>query len=136
MEKLAKSPAVKLPAVFVCDQCHKRFTLKQNLKKHIKRSHVTDRYKCDKCDSAFNKHNLLRAHKAVHGEGTGAWKCVECDKVFVNQSKLKKHKRTHDGYTCDDCDVVMEKWSDLIMHKKSHQNEPPGMPKVMVMLSI
>ena len=120
---------MKVQVSFVCGICDKSYSLKQNLQKHIRRTHE-NRFKCDECDAAFTKNKSLRVHKKTHqaggadGEAADKYSCNVCNKAFASASKLKKHRRVHDGYKCDDCDIVMEKWSDLVMHRKTHTAEP------------
>ena len=73
-----------------CNKCHKSFSLKGNLKKHIQSAHEKVRYNCDKCDKSFSWKNDLNAHiKGKHEDVQ--YDCEKCDKKFSNQANFITH---------------------------------------------
>ena len=47
-----------------CHICHKVYTLKCNLRRHIKSSHMDKKYKCSVCDKEFKRNEYLKRHVA------------------------------------------------------------------------
>ena len=45
-----------------CHICHKVYTLKCNLRRHIKSSHMDKTYKCSVCDKEFKRNEYLKRH--------------------------------------------------------------------------
>ena len=58
------------PIYFRCiyPGCGKDFTLKQNLNKHVKRTHESNKpvFKCTHCDKLFHKNLHLKSHLYTH----------------------------------------------------------------------
>ena len=77
--------------VFYCDQCSFNACIKSNLKRHIKRQHVTgDMHSCDKCGQQFTQLTNLKIHiQSVH-EGM-KFSCPHCDFQASQKGNLNTH---------------------------------------------
>lgn len=61
------------PAMHVCPDCSKNFTLRKTLTKHVKTVHAAKSWFCDKCDWATTRKDELGRHfKKTHGHATTA----------------------------------------------------------------
>ena len=50
-----------------CDQCTKRFKLKDSLKSHIRRTHSGEKpYRCNQCVKRFSRNSSLKVHMRTH----------------------------------------------------------------------
>ncbi|XP_006000984.1 zinc finger protein 678 isoform X2 [Latimeria chalumnae] len=90
--------------------------------------HTEDQpYKCNMCDSAFHRPNLLSRHKKMH-LNIKCHKCKMCDYSTTEPSYLKVHMQSHDNerpYKCSVCDSAFRRSSHLCRHKKIHLDLKP-----------
>ena len=47
---------------FTCHQCHRTYTWKSNLRRHINSAHMDKNYKCDCCNKNFKRKEYLNRH--------------------------------------------------------------------------
>ena len=99
---------------FECDQCDKRFGLKNNLVAHLKLH--TDRtssdqngtssdqnhsgpkpFQCDQCDKGYQSLNNLNRHIRFVHRDKNIFKCDHeyCFKTFSDKGSLRRHIKTH-----------------------------------------
>lgn len=82
---------------FKCGHCQKFFSLKSNLKMHIKAVHDSNKdYRCEKCGYQTNRKDGYDKHLLVHESGIRFW-CKMCNLGFDCMANLKQHdKENHE----------------------------------------
>lgn len=119
-----------------CDYCHKTFSLRNYLVKHMKRFHGDKRFQCNLCQRSFASTVDLEKHMPIH-KVSNPFICEICQKGFAHYSSLKRHLIAHTGvknYHCNKCDKYFMRKDSLNNHKvlsctgKSETSQPalPG----------
>ena len=132
MEKLG----TESEKIFECEDCEVTFSEKQSLQKH--QDEVCQKYKCDKCDSAFPISELLEQHDVVHSNELNnlrseKQKCLEraikkcgiCYKRFSNEFFVENHQNKPGKCLpckCDQCKKPFVTKTQLESHKMSSRN--------------
>ena len=114
-----------------CEECGKKFTLPNTLKKHRLNYHTSFPKTCDECGQFCATKEEFKAHLAsVHGEGIreNTVPCEICGKMVKNKYILKQHvKLVHEKrggeFPCDQCGKVMKSKASLEYHSKVHTGE-------------
>ena len=114
-----------------CEDCGKKFTLPNTLKKHRLNYHTQFPKTCDDCGQFCATKDDFKAHLAsVHGEGIkeNTVPCEICGKMVKNKYILKQHvKLVHEKkggqFPCDQCGKVMKSKASLEYHSKVHTGE-------------
>lgn len=107
-----------------CDRCHRPFTQRQKITRHIV-VHTGDRpYKCLYCDYACSEEAVLKQHQRTH-TGEKPFHCSVCHKSFSASTALSVHMRTHTGFkplTCKfpGCGKRFSESSNLAKHERTH----------------
>ncbi|KAG8194545.1 hypothetical protein JTE90_013292 [Oedothorax gibbosus] len=120
---------------FNCAVCHKAFTRKYHLDRHLRISRCSGlplpSFPCELCNRVYTRKDNLREHLRSH---TGEvhrrknHKCPYCDKAFHGQSLLAIHVRKHTGekpFSCDFCPKKFPSTGALSKHRMTHTGEKP-----------
>ncbi|XP_061666987.1 zinc finger protein 391-like [Syngnathoides biaculeatus] len=112
---------------FACELCGRRFTLKQNLRRHARGHTGTKSFCCGACGKGFTRAVTLKIHQLIH-TGQKPLKCDQCPKTFRYAVNLKNHLRVHTGarpFACDVCPKTFCQAVNLKIHRRVHTGERP-----------
>lgn len=105
----------------VCKVCGEGFTLRENLRNHL-RVHTRERpHECETCGDRFARRSTLRVHELRHG-GKSPHKCETCGKGFKRPNDLILHARVHTGerpHVCVSCGKAYGRSDSLTKHKRT-----------------
>ena len=117
------------------NNCDKRYVTSNELKRHIRCSHSTQRpFKCEftDCNKQFRTPSCLKMHiKYIHCDVIYSCKVSCCDWKFKSKSPLNCHtKYVHSNvrpFVCriSDCNKSFKTNKELIRHNISHSSERP-----------
>ncbi|XP_069464083.1 zinc finger protein 544-like isoform X2 [Ambystoma mexicanum] len=122
---IIRHPRRKRERPYICTECGKSFTRKENLILHHK-MHMgvvkERRYKCTECDKSFSHKGNLMMHQRTHA-GEKPYQCTQCEKSFNRKGNLLRHHGTHTGekqYKCTICEKSYSQKRNLIAHQITH----------------
>ena len=122
--QIRRGSVVRVVGKFECDQCHKTYSEKFSLRRHIMSEHEGINYACNQCDYQATKQYCLTVHiQSVH-EGV-KYACDQCDYQATTQSHLTRHiQLKHEGikYACDQCDYKATQKFNLTKHIRSEHD--------------
>ena len=84
-------------------------------------------FNCQICHRSYSNKYSLNRHMKVHDESK-AFKCGVCLKVFSYKSSLEAHYRSHTGekpFACQICDRKFAVKQSLIRHQATHSDDRP-----------
>ncbi|KAL9700482.1 hypothetical protein quinque_003923 [Culex quinquefasciatus] len=88
---------------FPCQQCDKKFKLRSQLMKHIRRVHKNPFFHCEHCSKPFyTRDNMLNHIEHVHGIQM-RFLCDICVASFESEEKLSIHKSRHENPKMFEC---------------------------------
>ncbi|MFQ5822360.1 MAG: C2H2-type zinc finger protein [Candidatus Heimdallarchaeota archaeon] len=89
--------------------CHKTFTRKDNLQRHIREVHGPPTFQCSipDCEQMFKRKADLKIHIRDTHSGTTSYQCnyPECSKSYKHRSSLQKHIREVHNSTIYQCPI-------------------------------
>ncbi|XP_050421294.1 zinc finger protein OZF-like, partial [Adelges cooleyi] len=140
---------------FDCNICHRRYSTKSHIIRHIAKSHSTtsmekkvpqknevnhrnsrikgytrnkvDLLNCGICLKTFSSKSSLRTHWRIHTDEK-PFKCDVCAKTFSQKTNLETHARIHTGEKPFKCNVCAKTFSQRVYlnnHKRIHTGEKP-----------
>ena len=90
--KLDVNKDQKTSNTFECEVCKRKMKRKYHLERHILRMHSKIKnFKCENCHKSFYIKEDLKTH-TNHVHDGHVYKCNVCGKNFSNSSNLKTHK--------------------------------------------
>ena len=94
-----------------CENCHKYFTAKNNLRKHIRAIHLGEKnFHCQICEISFLRNCELKSHvlkkHPKDGEVPEIFYCDQCAKQYTEKNNLNqhiknKHHQNEKNFHCD-----------------------------------
>ncbi|CAG9770370.1 unnamed protein product [Ceutorhynchus assimilis] len=121
---------------FPCTLCSKKFPIKGNLIKHLKRHAGIKEFVCHICEKKFLNKAELMLHLNTH-TNQRLFKCNICSKDYKNREGLRRHmKVVHDQgnwkapkiekkYLCPMCPKIFAFGNKLQRHIFTHTGEKP-----------
>lgn len=120
---------------FICDECDRSFTMKQNVQQHFFQYHhpngakkkpmriLSKRFQCTKCNKIFKTIEKAQRHETrMHGEiaPPSVFVCQHCNKIYNAQSQLKEHiDVVHENrrpFKCEQCGMKFGRAGGLRRH--------------------
>ncbi|XP_059199817.1 zinc finger protein 64 [Centropristis striata] len=109
-------------AAFCCSLCHRKFSTKLTLRRHLGTHGGEKPFSCQHCDYSSRLKASLRQHLRTH-TGEKPYRCAECPYASIDRSSLLRHSRTHSQdrpYRCPHCDYSSIQKKSLDLHARRH----------------
>uniref|UniRef100_A0A1A7YGM7 Si:dkey-154p10.3 n=1 Tax=Iconisemion striatum TaxID=60296 RepID=A0A1A7YGM7_9TELE len=107
-----------------CSHCHRKFSSKLILKRHLG-IHVGEKpFTCPHCSYSSRLKASLLQHLRTH-TGERPFRCSECSYASIDRSSLLRHCRTHSQdkpYKCQHCDYQSIQKKGLDLHTRRHHS--------------
>lgn len=129
--RLRKHTDTHLSRLYPCDECGKKFTMREARDRHIMLGHGsanTNRYGCPHCQERFRGFYQRMAHlKAVHNVKEILYNCNHCDMTFNTSTKRSRHIRFVHlpdplRFICSECGMRFRRNHDLKRHFSKHED--------------
>ncbi|XP_077956241.1 uncharacterized protein LOC120816091 isoform X4 [Gasterosteus aculeatus] len=109
-------------AGFCCSLCHRKFSSKLTLRRHLGTHEGEKPFSCPHCSYSSRLKASLQQHLRTH-TGEKPYRCTECSYASIDRSSLLRHRRTHSQekpYSCQHCDYSSIQKKSLDLHARRH----------------
>ncbi|XP_066143934.1 testis-specific zinc finger protein topi [Euwallacea fornicatus] len=113
---------------FACPHqgCEARYTIRPDLKDHIRKVHTRERpFKCNVCSKSFLTGSVFYQHRLIHTNDR-RYGCEVCKKRFFRADALNNHKRIHTDerpYPCLVCGREFRQKGDRNKHLRTQHRD-------------
>ncbi|KAK2896177.1 hypothetical protein Q8A73_015665 [Channa argus] len=107
---------------FYCSLCHRKFSSKLTLRRHLGVHGGDKPFTCSHCPYSSRLKASLLQHLRTH-TGEKPYRCAECSYASIDRSSLLRHSRTHSQekpYRCQHCDYSSIQKKSLDLHARRH----------------
>lgn len=107
---------------FCCSLCHRKFSTKLTLRRHLGVHGGQKPFTCPHCSYSSRLKASLLQHLRTH-TGEKPYRCAECPYASIDRSSLLRHCRTHSQekpYRCQHCDYSSIQKKSLDLHARRH----------------
>ncbi|XP_030258969.1 zinc finger protein 79 isoform X2 [Sparus aurata] len=107
---------------FCCSLCHRKFSTKLTLKRHLGVHGGEKPFTCPHCSYSSRLKASLLQHLRTH-TGEKPYRCAQCPYASIDRSSLLRHGRTHSQekpYRCQHCDYCSIQKKSLDLHARRH----------------
>ena len=131
--ELLTEPQIEKKNKIDCEVCHKSFSHKDTLRRHLKRFHQitksfqTGQFECEVCHKGYRNKEYLDKHKKEKHQITKpphlkSHRCNLCDILFSTTLEFIEHideiHKVESGYKCDTCDIIIPTRSQFHSHTR------------------
>lgn len=116
------SEASSTTAMYPCELCGEKFTLRGNMMKHKKMHEGQRPFTCPICGKEFSLRGNMKKHQVIH-EGAKPFKCAICGRQFSLRGNLQQHQAVHTGakpFVCSVCGRQFSLRGNMEKHKRIH----------------
>ncbi|XP_056247482.1 zinc finger protein 605 [Seriola aureovittata] len=117
-----KSSEIRAQTGFCCSLCHRKFSSKLTLRRHLGVHGGDKPFTCPHCSYSSRLKASLLQHLRTH-TGEKPYRCAECPYASIDRSSLLRHCRTHSQekpYRCQHCDYSSIQKKSLDLHARRH----------------
>ncbi|XP_076023841.1 uncharacterized protein LOC143013974 [Genypterus blacodes] len=107
---------------FCCSLCHRTFSSKLTLRRHLGVHSGDKTFSCPHCAYSSRLKASLLQHLRTH-TGEKPYRCAQCSYASIDRSSLLRHSRTHTQekpYSCQHCSYSSIQKKSLDLHARRH----------------
>ncbi|KAH6933154.1 hypothetical protein HPB50_012505 [Hyalomma asiaticum] len=120
-----KPPAPKPAQVHRCPVCRRTFSLRYNMRRHMRTQHGQTSNTCHQCGKDFKRMSGLRTHEITHSDFR-PYQCALCGRCFSQKHHLMRHRLVHApkiNIVCSVCQRGFRYASTFFEHMAMHDAE-------------
>lgn len=122
--------APKAKRLLQCHLCHKNYSRRSSLLRHLQVHAASNEFHCSNCDKMNASRGICDEHlRCLKPEEAKIFACGDCGKQFARQDMLKRHVLIHEiskHYKCAYCSKEFNRKDNLRRHEQKH--EKPALP--------
>lgn len=118
-------PPPKPAQVHRCPVCRRTFSLRYNLRRHMRTQHGQTTNTCQQCGKGFKRVSGLRTHEIAHSN-LRLYQCTFCGRCFSQKHHLMRHHLVHTpkiNIVCSVCHKGFRYASTFFEHMAIHDAE-------------